>query len=155
MDAVEGGFADAEDEGAVLFETDVGGAVDEVLREAVGDGGQGAHGAGKDDHGVGRVAAAGDVGADVGFGVLLELGAGCAEELFGEVVAAAQVQLFGEDAEGAVGGYEVDLCDALVGGEGAQDLGGVDAAAGSRDGQGDAARGWVSLWHRMIIADAV
>jgi hypothetical protein len=65
--------------------------------------------------------------------VLLEFGAGGAEEFFGEVVAAAQAQFFGEDAEGAVGGYEVDLCYALVGGEGAQDLCGIDAAAGSSD----------------------
>ena len=134
MDAVKRGLADAEDEGAVLFEADVGCPVNEVLCEAVGDGREGTHGAGKDDHGVGGVAAAGDIGADVGFGVMLELGAGGAEELFGEVVAAAQVQFFGEDAEGAVGGYEVDLGYALVVGEGAKDLGGVDAAAGSGDG---------------------
>ena len=83
---------------------------------------------------LGGVAAAGDVGSDVGFSVLLEFGAGSAEEFFGEVVAAAQVELFGEDAEGAVGGDEVDLSDALVGGKSAEDLGGVDAAAGSGDG---------------------
>ena len=37
VDAVEGGLADAEDEGAVFFEGDVRGAVDEVFGEAVGD----------------------------------------------------------------------------------------------------------------------
>jgi len=88
VDAVEGSLADAEDEGAVFFEADVGGAVDEILREAVRDGREGAHGAGEDDHRVGGVAAAGYIGADVGVGVLLELGAGGAEEFFGEVVAA-------------------------------------------------------------------
>ena len=134
VDTVEGGLADAEDKGAVFFEADVGGAVDEVLREPVGDGGKGAHGAGKDDHRVGGVAAAGDVGSYVGFGVLLESRAGSAEEFFGEVVAAAEVELFGEDAEGAVGGDEVDFGDAGVGSEGAEDLGGVDAAACSCDG---------------------
>ena len=46
MDAVEGRLADAEDEWPVFLEADVGGAVDEVLREAVGDGREGAHGAG-------------------------------------------------------------------------------------------------------------
>ena len=134
MDAVEWCLADAEDEGAVFLEADVGGAVDEVLCEPVGDGREGAHGAGEDDHRVGGIAAAGDIGSDVGFGVLLEFGAGSAEEFFGEVVAAAEVKLFGEDAEGAVGGDEVDFGDAGVGGEGAEDLGGVDAAAGSGDG---------------------
>ena len=89
MDAVEGGLADAEDEWAILFEADVGGALDEVGGEAVGDGGEGAHGAGKDDHSGGWVAAAGDVGADVGLGVLMDFFGGGAEEFFCEVVAAA------------------------------------------------------------------
>jgi len=89
VDAVEGSFADTEDEGAVFFEADVGGALDEVGGQAVGDGGEGAHGAGKDDHGVGGIAAAGDVGADVGFGVMLDFGRWGAEEFFDEVVAAA------------------------------------------------------------------
>ena len=82
VDAVEGGFADAEDQGTVFFEADVGGAVDEVVGEAVGDAGQGAHGAGEDDHGGGGVAAAGDVGSDVGFGMLLDLGAGRCRGVF-------------------------------------------------------------------------
>ncbi len=115
------------------------------MREAVGDGGEGAHGARQDDHRFSGVAAAGDVGADVGFSVLLELGARGAEEFFGEVVAAAQVELFGEDAEGVFGGDEVDFGDAGVGGERAEDFGGVDAAAGSGDGEGDVARG-ASFW---------
>ncbi len=89
MDAVERGFADAEDEAAVFFEADVGGAVDEILREAVGDGGESSHGAGKDDHGFGGVAAAGDVGADVGVGMLLDFWGWCAEEFFCEAVATA------------------------------------------------------------------
>ena len=72
MDAVEGGLANAEDEGAVFFEADVGGAVDQVFGEAVGDVCEGAHGAGKDDHGGGGVAAAGDVGSDVGVGVVVD-----------------------------------------------------------------------------------
>ncbi len=79
MDAVEGRLAYAEDERAVLLEADIGGAVDEIRGEAVGDGGERSHGAGKNDHGVGGVAAAGDVGADVGVGVLAKFCAGCAE----------------------------------------------------------------------------
>ena len=141
VDAVERGLADAEDERAVFLEADVGGALDEVGGEAVGDGGERAHGAGQDDHAVGGVAAAGDVGADVGFGVLLDLVGGGAEEFFGEVVAAAELQLFGEDAEGVLGGDEVDVCDASVGDEGAEHLGGVDGAAGAGYGEGDVVRG--------------
>ncbi len=89
VDAVEGRLADAEDEWATFFEAYVGGALDEVGGEAVGYGGEGSHGAGKDDHRVRWVAAAGDVGSDVGVGELLKFGAGGVEELFGEIVAAA------------------------------------------------------------------
>lgn len=65
VDEVERRFADAEYEGAALLEADVGGTLDEVLCEAVTDAGECAHGAGKDDHAVGWVGAAGDGGADV------------------------------------------------------------------------------------------
>lgn len=74
MDAVEGCFADAEDEWAIFFEADVGGALDEVLRKAVGDSGEGAHGAGKDNHRGGGVTAAGDVGSNVGVRVWMDFG---------------------------------------------------------------------------------
>jgi len=149
VDAVERSLTDAQDKGTIFFEADIGGTVDEVLRDAVGDAREGAHGAGKDDHGVGGVAAAGYVGSDVGLGVVLEFGAGGTEDFFCQVVAAAYFKFFREDTEGAVGGYEVYFGDAGVGSEGAEDLGGVDAAAGSGDGEGDVA--W--FWHRMIIAD--
>lgn len=74
VDAVEGGLADAEDERATLFERDIGGAVNEIGCEAVGDGGEGSHGTGKDDHSGGGVAAAGDVGPDIGVVVLVDFG---------------------------------------------------------------------------------
>ena len=150
MDSVEGGLADAEDEGAIFFEADVGGAVDEVVGETVGDVGECAHGAGEDDHGGGGVAAAGDVGSDVGFGVVVEFGGGGAQEFFREVGAAAEVELFGEDAEGVFRGDEVDFGYAGVGGEGAEGLGGVDAAAGSGYGEGYVA-GLRGILHGMII----
>ena len=134
MDAIEGRFADAEDERAAFFEGDVGGALDEVLGEAGGDGGECSHGAGKDDHRVGGVAAAGDVGSDVGVGVVVDFVGGRAEELFDEAVASAEVEFFGEDAEGVVGDDEVDFSDARVGAEGAEHLCGVDGTAGSGDG---------------------
>jgi hypothetical protein len=152
MDAVEGGLADAEDEGAVFFEADVGSAVDQVLRETVGDSGEGAHGAGEDDHGVGGVAAAGDVGAYVGLGVLFYFWGGGSEEFFYEVVAAAEVELLCEDAEGIFADHEVDFGDAIFLRGSAEELGGVDAAAGSGNGEGDVAGLW-GFGHGMIIAD--
>ena len=84
VDEVEGGFADTEEERATLLEADVGGALDEVLREAVSDAREGSHGAGQDDHAVGGIGAAGDGGADVFVGELLDLCGGVAEELFNE-----------------------------------------------------------------------
>ena len=140
VDAVEGGLAHAEDEAAALLEADIGGSLDEVRGEAVGDAGERAHGAWQNDHAVGGIAAAGDGGADVGFGVLMDFGvwAGCAEELFDQAVAAAELQFFGEDAQGGFRGDEVDVGDAGVGIEGAQHFGGEDGAAGAGDGKGKA-----------------
>jgi hypothetical protein len=152
MDAIEGGFADAEDQGAVFFEADIGGAVDEVGGEADGYGGEGAHGAGEDDHGGGGIAAAGDVGAYVGFGVLLDFVGWGAEEFFYEVGAAAEMEFFGQDSEGVFADDEIDFGDAIVLHGGAEELGGVDAAAGSGYGEGDVA-GLRGFGHGMIIAD--
>jgi hypothetical protein len=60
----------------------------------------------------------------------------------------------GVDAEGGFGDDEVDAGDAGVGDEGAEDFGGVEAAAGSGDGEGDVA-GLIGFGHRMIIAQAL
>ena len=46
MDTVEGRLADAKDEAALLLEADVGGTLDEVRGQAVGDAGERPHGAG-------------------------------------------------------------------------------------------------------------
>jgi hypothetical protein len=148
MDAVERRLANAEDEGAIFFEADVGGAVDEVLRETVGDSGESAHGAGKDDHRIGGVAAAGDVGSYVGFGVLLNLWGWSAEKFFYEVVATAEVEFFGEDTESIFADDEIDFGDAIVLRGSAEELGGVDASAGSGYGESNVARGFVRLQHR-------
>lgn len=74
MDAIERCLANTEDERTALLEGDVGGAMDEVGGEAIGDCCESSHGAGKDDHGGSRVAAAGDAGSDVGVGVLVNFG---------------------------------------------------------------------------------
>jgi len=139
VDAVKRRLADAEEERTALFEGDVGGALDERGGKAVGDSGERSHGAGKDDHRVRGVGAGGDVGADVFVGVLLDLGGRLAEEFFYEIVAAGELELFGEDAEGGCGDDEIDVGDARVGGEEREHLGGEEGAAGSGDGEGDAA----------------
>ena len=91
MNAVERGLADAEQERVPFFEADIGGAVDEVRSEAVGNGGERSHGTGQDDHGACGVTATGDIGADVGLGMLLDFGRWRADELFCQVIAGADL----------------------------------------------------------------
>ena len=141
MNPVEGSLTHAEDERSALLEADIGGAVDEIGCQTVRDRGEGSHGAGKNDHGMGRVASAGDAGSDVRVDVLVKLGAWRAEKFFGEIIAAREGELFGEDAQGAFRCDEVDTRDAVVGGEGAQHFRGIDAAACSGHGKCDVA-GW-------------
>ncbi len=137
MNAVERGFAHAEDEGTALFEGDVGGAGDERIGKAVGDGGECAHGARQDDHAAGGMAAAGDGGADVEVGVQNGLYGRGAEELFEQVGAAGEAEFFGEDAERVLRGYEVDASDAGVGFEGAEEFAAEDCSGCAGDGNGD------------------
>ena len=137
MDEVEGGLADAEDEGAVFLEANVGGALDEVLGEAVTDAGEGAHGAGQHDHAVAGVGTAGDGSADVFVGELRDLGGALAEQLFHKGVAAADGGLLREDAESAGADDEVDAGDTGVCVEGAKHFAGEEDAAGPGDGEGE------------------
>jgi len=71
VDAIERRLTNAEDEWSAFLEADVGGALNEVRGETVCNGGERSHRAGKDDHAIGGVAAAGDVSADVTVGVML------------------------------------------------------------------------------------
>ena len=137
VDEVEGGLADAQDEGAALFEADIGGALDEVLGEAMGNAGEGAHGARENDHAVAGVRAAGDGSADVFVGELGDLGGALAEQLFHKGVAAVDGGLFRQDAEGAGRDDEVDVGDAGVGVEGAEHFAGEEDAAGPGDGEAE------------------
>ncbi len=135
MDEVERGFADAEDERAAFLEADVGGSLDEVLREAVSDAGEGSHGTGKDDHAVGGIGAAGDGCADVFVGELPDFCRGAAEELFNERVAAVDGGLLCKHAESAGGDDEIDVGDTVVGFKGEEHFAGEECPAGSGDGK--------------------
>lgn len=137
VDAVEGGFANAEDEGAAFFKGDVCGALDEGGGEAVADGSKSSHGAGKDDGGEGGIAAAGDAGADVRVVMLFDLGAWEAEKFLDEVAAAAEMKLLSQDAEGVGADDEIDLGDTRISVEGTEHLRRVDGAAGTGDGESE------------------
>ncbi len=69
--------------------------------------------------------------------MLPKLGAGGAEKPFRKIVPAGQVEFFGEDTEGAVGGDEIDVAYAFVCSEGAEHLRSIDASACSGYGQGN------------------
>ena len=100
VDAIEGRFADAEQEWSALLEANIGSPMDEVGGEAVGDGRERSHGTGKDDHSIAGAAATGDAGADVGVGVLRDFSGALSKKLQGKIVATADLQLGGEDAQG-------------------------------------------------------
>ena len=99
VDAIERGLAHAEDERSAFFQCDVGSALNEVGGKAVRDCSERSHRAGKDDHCTRWITATCDVGSNVGVGVLMDFGRGCAEEFFSEVVAAAELEFFRENAE--------------------------------------------------------
>ena len=73
MNAVERCLAHAEDQASALLEADIGSALYQVRGHTVGNAGQCAHGAGQHNHSIGRAASAGDVGPDVGLGMLHNL----------------------------------------------------------------------------------
>ena len=62
-------LADAEHQGLSFFESYIGGALDELRGDAVGDARQGTNTAGDDDHPIARIGTAGHVGADIGIGL--------------------------------------------------------------------------------------
>lgn len=99
MNAIERSFAHAKNERAAFFEADIRSAMDQITREAIGDGRQRSHGARQYDHCVCGITAAGDAGADVCVAVLAELIAARTEKFFRKAVAAAQLKLFREDPE--------------------------------------------------------
>ena len=82
---LNGRVANAKNQLAAFLEHDIGGAGDEVVADAIGDGGERAHGAGNDDHGVDVVAAGSDGGANIfvgdGFDFLVKRGPECGWEV--------------------------------------------------------------------------
>ena len=68
----------------------------------------------------------------------MDFGAGRAEEFFDQAVAAAELHLFGEDAQGGFRGDELDLADADVGSQSAKHFSGEDRTTGAGDGEDEA-----------------
>ncbi len=140
VNEVERGFADAEYEAAAFLQADVGGALDKVLGQAVGDAAQGSHGAGKDDHGGDGVGTRSDRRADVLMRQQRDAICGVAEELFHKAGATGYANLFGEDTKSAGRDDEVNAVDAVVVFEGAKHLDGEYRTAGACHREDDIGR---------------
>ena len=137
---VERGFADREHKRTLFFEANVGGTLDQVRGDAIGNAGERADATGEHDHRVGGIRAAGDVGTDICVGLLMNLARQrrfASENLADEVVAAFEAKFFGHDAQRAVGCDEVDGLNAVVAINGEQEMAQEDctACAGGDDGQ--------------------
>jgi len=98
VDFVERRFTNAEHKRALLLEADIGGAFYKVRCDSVGNPRESANAARDDDHGFGRVRSAGDVGSDVGIGLLLDFLRRLAKELANEVAPTAYAKFFRQNA---------------------------------------------------------
>jgi len=127
----------AEHQWAPLFEGDVGGAGDKRVGESVGDGRKRSHGTRENDGTRGRVTAAGDARAHIGIGELGGFLRRRVEQLFEQAGATGEAKFFSHDAERIFRGDEVDLGDAVVCFEGAEQLSAEDCAGCAGDGYGE------------------
>ena len=115
-------FADAEQQRPSLFESYIGGTLDELGSDAVGDARERTNTAGDDNHPIARVRPAGHIRPDIGIGLLLDLAGGLAQDLANQIAASTQREFFSEDAQRAVGSDEVHGLDAGIAFDGEQKL---------------------------------
>ena len=139
---VERSFADAEHQRTFFFEADVSGAFDQVRGDAVCNAGKGSHAAGNNDHGVGGIRTTRNVSADISVGLLMDFAGRVSEHLAHQVATAAEFEFFGNDAQGAAGGDEVDRLNAFVAFDSEQQVAEEQRPAGAGGGDGEILR-WV------------
>jgi len=144
VNLVERGFADAQHERALLLDTDVSGALDQLRGDAVSDPGKRSDAAREDDHSVGGIGTAGHVSTDIGVGLLVDLARGLtqvvSQNLADEVATPAKGELLGHDPQGAVGGNEINHFYSWVAFHGQQELAQKKRAAGAGSGDGEVLR---------------
>lgn len=137
MNFIERRFAYAEDQWAPLLETNIGGALDQMRRDAIGDTSQSAHAAWQNNHRARGIRTAGDVGSDIGVRLLMNFSRVAADELLNESAPAAKAQFLRHDAERAVRGDEVHALNPGIAFEGREQMASEQCATGSgrSDGQ--------------------
>jgi len=141
MDFVERRLANAKNQRALLFEANVGGALDQVRRDAVGDTSQSSDAARQNDHGIGGIRAAGHVGSNIGIRLLVNFSRVAADELPNEVAAAAKAQFLRDDAESAVGSDEVYVLNTGIPIDGREQVASKESPAGSSRGHRQVLKG--------------
>jgi len=146
MDRIERRLAHAQNQPPPLLQADVRRALDQVRRKPVRDARERSHGAGKHDHRVHRIASAGDARADVLRRKLLHLAQRAAvlrpQQFLRKVIAPAQLQFLGEDAQGILGRHQVNPPHAGIRSHRPQHLTSIDRTTGSCNGKRQcAARG--------------
>jgi hypothetical protein len=114
VNLIQGRLADAEHQRPSFFESYIGGALDELRSDAVGDARERSNTAGDDNHPIARIGTAGHIRTDIGIRLQLDLAGSFAQDLADEIAASAQREFFGKDAQGAVGSNEVHGLDAGV-----------------------------------------
>ena len=127
-------------QGPPLFQAHIRRALDQLVRRTVGDTRESAHAARQDNHGIDRVRSAGDVGADVGIILLLNLCRIAAQQLGDQFVASADAQLFRHHPQSTVGEDHIDRTDPLVAIEYVEQVPDEEGAAGAGDGDGQIAK---------------
>ena len=140
VNLIERRLADAEHQRPSFFESYIGGALDELGSDAVGNAGTRSNTAGDDDHPTARVRTAGHIRTDIGIRLQLDLAGGFAQDLADQIAASTQREFFGEDAQGTVGSNEVDGLDAGIAFDGKQKLFEKDRSAGACRGYGQVVR---------------
>lgn len=141
MDAIQGRFADAEDEGAALFEADIAGAGKQIFGESVRNFCKGSRGAWNDDHGVDGGRAGSDGRAHVFIGEIGGFGGSAVDQERGKFfgILGDDVELGGDEAEARFANDQENLGDPGVGFEMLEDGAGVESAAGAGNTDGDGA----------------
>lgn len=139
VDAVERRFAQTQDEGAALFQANVGGAGKQIVGDSGGDGSESSGGAGDHDHAVDGGAAGGDGRADVFVGQVFDFFCGRSGEQRREFfcVGRDDVEFRGDETQAGFGDDQKNSLDARVSVQQTQDALRVDRAACAGDADRD------------------
>jgi len=155
VNLIEGSLANAQHERALLFEANVGSALDEVGGDAIGDPRQCPDAAWNHHHRVSGVRTAGHVGSNIGVRLFLDFKVFMTEQLLDEVIAATDSEFLCHDAQPAVGGDEVCDRNTLIALDRQEELLKKQGAARTCGGDGQVSGGGGRDLSRMLLLSQV